>query len=314
MPEGARPRVSTDHGAAARLPFGTVRSWPRGGDEPGKLGKDGSWSAVRVRNRRLMNRQVQSKRATAGSGHGDGSVDERKSDVPGTCLGQLLDSRRSCTDCNELQVPLGFPRVLRKLQRCGQPIAGMRRQIVVWKFEVRSGCHERIEVGGFERGVDQEMSPWFSDSIVPDRLPLGQRRRQAPPDQPVATGRPWAACGPSEHGSSQSWMTGSGRQRAFGTRIVRGSTAVTSCRHRKDGLRADRRTSMLPISGRLRASAARWPGSVDSQLARITGHAARAAPATPPDAFGSWAGVVHRAARPRLRRQRRPRARAHATG
>ncbi len=102
------------------------------------------------------------------------SVHEREGDVTGTCLSKVLDSRRACTDRYELEVPLSFLRVLRKLQRRGHPIVGMRSKISVRKFEVRSGCHERIQVGGFERDVEQVISPQFSDSIVLDRLPIGQ--------------------------------------------------------------------------------------------------------------------------------------------
>ena len=74
----------------------------------------------------------------------------------------------------------------------------MRRQIVVGKFEVRSGCHERIQVSGFERDVDQVISPWLSDSVVPARLAIGQSRRHATSNLRVAKDnsrpahrRPW---------------------------------------------------------------------------------------------------------------------------
>jgi hypothetical protein len=55
--------------------------------------------------------------------------------LPGTFLGKVPDLGRACTDPNELEVPLGFLRVLRKLQGRDHPVVGMRRQVVVRQFE-----------------------------------------------------------------------------------------------------------------------------------------------------------------------------------
>src|SRR6185369_16283864 len=99
---------------------------PAGGHAPcGGAGAAPLKNACRVNGRGALSVDLLATRVTLEQP--DGSVHEGEGDVTGSCLGKVLDARRACTDRNELEVPLGFLRVLRKLQGRGHPVVGMRR-------------------------------------------------------------------------------------------------------------------------------------------------------------------------------------------